>query len=87
MALPSNIVYRFCIKALDFMYLFVPLLVPIWPSSCYWPLIYPDGYRMADFMKQHVMIEHFYSSEVRESVFNGYHNFKTLVLNIDCTES
>ena len=42
---------------------------------------------MADFVKQHIVIEPLYSAEVRESVFNGYPKFKTLVLNIDCTES
>ena len=63
------------------------LLVPIWPSSYYWLLIYPDGGEMADFAKQYIVIEPFYFAEVRESVFNGYPKFKTLVLNIDCTES
>ena len=63
------------------------LLVPIWPSSYYWPLIYSGGYRMAHFEKQHIVIEPFYSTEVRESMFNGYPKFKTLVLNIDCAES
>ena len=28
------------------------LIVPIWPSSYYWPLIYPHGDKMADFVKQ-----------------------------------
>ena len=63
------------------------LLVPTWPSSYYWPLIYPEGDQMADFGKQYIVIEPFYSAEVRESVFNGYPKFKTLVLNIECTES
>ena len=45
------------------------LLEPIWPSSYYGPLIYPDGNWMADFTKQYiVMIEPFYSAEVPESV-------------------
>ena len=63
------------------------LLVPIWPYSYCWPLIYPEGYQMIDFVKQYIVIEPFYSVEVLESVFNGYPKFKTLVLNIDCTES
>ena len=58
------------------------LLVRIWPSSYYWSLIYPDGDRMADFVKQYIVIEPLYSAEVRESVFNGYPKLKTLVLNI-----
>ena len=63
------------------------LLLPIWPSSYYWTLIYLDGDQMADFVKQYIVTEPFYSAEVRESVFNGYPKSKTLVLNIDCTES
>ena len=41
---------------------------------------------MADFVKQHIVIEPFNSAEIRESVFNGYPKFKILILNIDCTE-
>ena len=59
----------------------------VWPSSYYWPLIYPDGDQMADFVNQYIVIKPFYSAKVRESVFNGYPKFKILVLNIDCTES
>ena len=62
------------------------ILVPIWPPSNYWPLIYPDRDRMANFVKQNIVIEPFYSAEVRESVFNGYPKFETLVSHIDCTE-
>ena len=42
---------------------------------------------MADFVKQYVVIEPFCSAELRKSVFNDNTKFKTLVLNIDCTES
>ena len=42
---------------------------------------------MADFVKQHIVIEPLYSAEAPESMFNGYPKFKTLVLNIDCTGS
>ena len=42
---------------------------------------------MADFEKQHIVIEPLYSAEAPESMFNGYPKFKTLVLNIDCAES
>ena len=58
------------------------LLVPIWPSSYYWPLIYPDGDQMANFVKQYIVTELFYSAEVGELVFNCYPKFK-----IDCLES
>ena len=39
---------------------------------------------MADFVKQHILIEPLYSVEVRESVLNDYPKFQTLFLNIDC---
>ena len=61
------------------------LLVPVWPSSYFWPLIYPpNGKQMADFIKDFIMIEPFYYLEVADSVFNGYTNLKTIILNIDC---
>ena len=60
------------------------LLVPVWPSSYIWPLIYPNGKQMADFIKI-IIIEPFYCSEAADSVFNGYTKFKTIILNIDCS--
>ena len=55
------------------------LLVPICPSSYYWPLIYPDGKQMTHFVRQYIVIEPFYSAEARKSVFSGHPKFKTLV--------
>ena len=46
--------------------------LPIRPSSYCWPLIYPDGVQMTDFVKQCIVIKPIYSAEFRESVFNGY---------------
>ena len=40
---------------------------------------------MADFIKHFIIIEPFYYSEAADSVFNGYTKYKTLVLNIDCS--
>ena len=60
-------------------------LVPAWPSSYFWPLIYPNGKQMADFIKDFIIIEPFYYSEAKDSVFNGYTKFKTIILNIDCS--
>ena len=50
------------------------------------PLIYPDGDKIANFVKQHIVIEPFNSAEILESVFSGYPKFKILILNLDCTE-
>ena len=61
------------------------LLVPVCPSSYFWPLIYPNGKQMADFIKDFIIIERFYCSETADSIFNGYAKFKTIILNIDCS--
>ena len=40
---------------------------------------------MADFIKCFIIIEPFYYSETADSVFNGYTKFKTIILDIDCS--
>ena len=35
------------------------LIVPVWPSAYYWPLIYPCGQKMAHFIKDFLIIEPF----------------------------
>ena len=40
---------------------------------------------MADFIKDFIIIERFYYSEAADSVFNGYTKFKTIILDIDCS--
>ena len=61
------------------------LLVPVWPSSYFWPLIYPNGKQMANLIKDFIIIERLYYSEVADSVFNGYTKLKTIILNNDCS--
>ena len=61
------------------------LLAPACPSSYFWQLIYPNGKQMADFIKDFIIIEPLYYSEAADSVFNGYAKFKTIILNIDCS--
>ena len=60
------------------------LLVPMWPSSYFWPLIYPNGLHMASFVRDFVVINPIYSSS-SNSVFSGRASFKALALSIDCT--
>ena len=80
--------YWFCVEAVDFMYeARGTLLVPTWPYFYYWPLIYPDGNHMVNFVRHYIVMEPFYSAVVQKSVFNGHPKFKALVLNIDCTQS
>ena len=40
---------------------------------------------MTDFIKDFIIIEPFYYSEAADSVFNRHTKFKTLILNIDCS--
>ena len=61
------------------------LLVPVWSSSFFLPLIYPNGKQMANFIKDFIIIERFYHSKAADSLFNGYTKFKTIILNIDCS--
>ena len=51
------------------------LLVPVWPSSYFWPIIYPTGKQMTDLIKYLIIIEPFYYSEAADSVFNGHTKF------------
>ena len=60
-------------------------LVPVWPSSYFWPLISLYGKQMADLIKDFIIIEPYYYSEAADSVFNGYAKIKTITLNIDCS--
>ena len=38
------------------------LLVPVWPSAYFWPLIYYNGLQMASFVKNFVVVDPIYSS-------------------------
>ena len=61
--------------------------INVWPSSHFWPIIYPNGKQMADFIKDFIIIERFYYPEAADSVFNEYTKFKTIISNIDCSNT
>jgi len=61
------------------------LLVPVWQSAYYWPLLYPDGLHFAKIVKSHLVVSPFYTSTCNESVFHGYKKFKALALEIDAS--
>ena len=42
---------------------------------------------MADFIKDFIIIERFYYPEAADSVFNEYTKFKTIISNIDCSNT
>ena len=61
------------------------LIVPLWKSAYFWPLIYPNGLHLSKIIKQFVVVEPYYTS-VCNNIFSGYPNFKTLALSIDCSK-
>ena len=46
------------------------LLVPAWPSSYFWPVIYPNGTSMADFVKDFLVVDPFYISKISKLLSN-----------------
>ena len=58
------------------------LLVPMWESSYFWPLIYPNGYHLADFVKNIIVVDPCYESYGEESVFHGYAPFRAMALKL-----
>ena len=40
---------------------------------------------MVDFIQDFIIIEWFYYSEAADSALNGFTKFKTIILNIDCS--
>ena len=58
------------------------LLVPIWPSAYFWPLIYPNGRLMASFVKDFIVVKPYFVSSGENIVFKGYTSFNCLALSI-----
>ena len=58
------------------------LLVPVWPSSYFWPLIYPNGRLMSKFIKSFLSISPVFESPVNGIVFKGRKEFNCLALKI-----
>lgn len=61
------------------------LLVPIWKSSYFWPLIYPNGLHFATFIKDFCVVKPYLTSSCENSVFIGKTNFDFIALKIDCS--
>jgi len=58
------------------------VLIPLWKSAYFWPLIYPDGIRLASFIKDFTVLNPFYISYGNNSIFSGYVDFQTIALYI-----
>ena len=51
------------------------VIVPVWPSAYFWPVLYPDGYHMVDFVKDFTVFDPIWHSNDR-----GRPNFRTMAL-------
>ena len=58
------------------------LLVPAWRSAYFWPYLFPDGFRSADYIKSILTVHPCYESYCENNVFNGYAPFDTLALEL-----
>ena len=58
------------------------LLIPVWASAYFWPLIYPDGSHPAPFIKDVLVVDPYYESYGEDSAFNGHVTFQTIALQL-----
>ena len=60
------------------------LLVPIWKSAYFWPLLTPDGTKFENFVKDYRLLDPFFTNNHTEgeSVFSGFAKFKTIALYV-----
>ena len=56
------------------------VMVPVWKSSYFWPLLYPNGLHLATFVKDYMTIHPWYTSTGNNKVFMGRPSFKALAL-------
>ena len=58
------------------------LVIPVWPSAYFWPLVYPRGKAIATFVKDFYVFDPFFKSNCSISVFKGHAKFRTIALKI-----
>ena len=56
------------------------VIVPLWQSAYFWPLLYPDGYCMASFVKDFTVFDPYYTARGGNKVFVGRPKFRTIAL-------
>lgn len=56
------------------------IVVPVWESAYFWPLLYPGGYHLANFVRDFTVISPYYTSRGGNKVFVGRPNFSTMAL-------
>ena len=62
------------------------LLIPIWESAYFWPLIYPEGKTLAFFIKHFMVIKPTFQSPITDNVFGQGKSFDCLALKIEFNE-
>ena len=58
------------------------LMVPLWTSAYYYPLIW-NGSNWRGFIKNYLVVNPFYISKAHDSVFRGYATFRSIALEVD----
>ena len=69
------------IKHLKFCKASGTLLVPVWRSAYFWPLLFPNGIHTASFVKYSKVVKPFFISN-NCNIFKGYTNFDCMALKI-----
>lgn len=59
------------------------LLVPLWKSSYFWPLLTPDGKVFYDFIKHYLLLQPYFISDCKSNNFRGFTNFLTVAFYVD----
>ena len=56
------------------------VIVPVWRSAYFWPLLYPDGIRMANFVTEFFVFRPYFVAGENNTVFVGRTKFSMLAL-------
>lgn len=57
------------------------LLVPVWRSAYFWPILFPNGIQMASFIKDFKIVKPFFISN-KSNIFHGYTRFDCIALKV-----
>jgi hypothetical protein len=56
------------------------VIVPVWQSSYFWPILYPDGYHIVSFVEDFTVFDPIWHSNGGNTAFIGRPNFRTMAL-------
>ena len=60
------------------------VILPVWQSAYFWPLLYPDGVRIANFVKDFYVFQPHFVSGGNDKVFVGRPKFRTMAFYCQC---